>query len=83
MATGQPVITSDVLKEPRWQAWTSLALEYDYRGCWSFPVEASSGTLVGSLAMYWKEPREPCAWELELAATLTQSAAIIISRQAV
>jgi hypothetical protein len=29
------------------------------RGCWSFPVETSTGKLVGSLAMYFRQPREP------------------------
>jgi two-component system CheB/CheR fusion protein len=57
-----------------------MALEHGFRGCWSFPVETVSGALVGSLAMYWKEPREPGARELELAATLRQSAGVIISR---
>lgn len=80
VATGKPVITRDVLDEPRWRSWTWLALEFGYRGCWSFPVETAEGSLVGSLAMYFNAPREPTPIDLELAAAFTQTAAVIISR---
>src|SRR5262245_24500705 len=44
----QPIITRDVTEEPRWKPWLWLANEFDYRACWSFPVETSSG-IVGIL----------------------------------
>jgi two-component sensor histidine kinase len=78
--TGQPVITADVNAEPRWQPWRWLAAKYDYRGCWSFPIETSSGKVVGTLAMYFRAPREPSPRDFELAAVMTRAAAIIISR---
>ncbi|WER48990.1 CheR family methyltransferase [Cupriavidus sp. WKF15] len=80
VATGVPVITPDVLKEPRWQPWTWLALQFNYRGCWSFPVETSAGNLVGSLAMYFERPREPTGLDIELATAFTHTAGIIISQ---
>lgn len=80
VATGEPVITRDVLDEPRWHSWTWLAQQFGYRGCWSFPVETSEGNLVGSLAMYFEEPREPSPLDLELAAAFAQTAGIIIWR---
>ncbi|MBV9655553.1 MAG: GAF domain-containing protein, partial [Acetobacteraceae bacterium] len=80
VAQGKRVVTRDVLEDPRWQPWCWLAREYGYRGCWSFPVETSAGTLVGSFAMYFSEPRDAYPRDLELAATMTQTAAIIISR---
>ncbi|MFP3707984.1 CheR family methyltransferase [Paraburkholderia sp. SIMBA_009] len=80
VATGRPVVTRDVLDEPRWRAWTWLAKRFGYRGCWSFPVETSEGTLVGSLAMYFEEPRMPSELDIELAAAFTHTAGIIIWR---
>ena len=80
VATGKPFITRDVLDEPRWRSWTWLAEKFGYRGCWSFPVETSEGNLVGSLAMYFEEPREPSSTDLELATVFTQTAGIIIRR---
>ncbi len=52
----------------------------DYRACCSFPVETSTGKVVGTFAMYFKEPRECTPRELALAANLTDAASIIISR---
>lgn len=78
--TGQPVITRDVNEEPRWKPWLWLAEQHGYRGCWSFPVETSAGKIVGTLAMYFREPREATLRDHELAASLTHTASIIISR---
>ncbi|WP_202864040.1 sensor histidine kinase [Dyella jiangningensis] len=80
VATGEPVVTPDVLQDSRWSPWTWLAGEFGYRGCWSFPVETSTGRLVGSFAFYFEEPKAPEASDYELAAAMTQAAAIIISR---
>jgi len=78
--TGQPVITPDVTKEARWKPWLGVAEKFDYRACWSFPVETSGGKVVGTFAMYFKEPRDATSRDRELAALLAQAAGIIISR---
>ena len=78
--TGQPVLTRDVDAEALWKPWLWLAQQAGFRGCWSFPVETSTGKTVGSFAVYFTEPREATAQDQEFAAALTQAAAIIISR---
>ncbi|MBV8909820.1 MAG: response regulator, partial [Gammaproteobacteria bacterium] len=80
VASGQPVITADVVEDPLWKDWLWLARDHGYRACWSFPVETGTGKIVGSFAVYFPKPRQPTARDRELAAALTQSAAIIISR---
>jgi GAF domain-containing protein len=71
---------SRVTEEPLWKPWVWLATEFDYRACWSFPVETSSGKIVGTFAMYFKKPRDPTEAELDFAATITRAAAIAMSR---
>jgi GAF domain-containing protein len=78
-ATGQSVITPDVSKEPRWEQWLWLANKFDYRACGSFPVAVSSGKVLGSFAMYYKEPRGATPRDLDLISVLTRTAATIIS----
>src|SRR5262249_26159662 len=75
---GRPIITRDVIEDPRWTPWLWLAKEFDYRACWSFPVGTSAGKILGSFAMYYKEPREATQRDLYLAATLTRAPSLII-----
>ena len=77
--TGQPIITRDVSEDPTWKPWLWLSNQFGYRACWSFPVEASNGKIVGTFALYFKEPREATTQDLNLAATLTRAAAQLIS----
>lgn len=78
--TNQPVLTSDVTTEPLWQPWLWLAERYDFRGCWSFPIELVPGEVIGSFAMYFTSPRVATARDLEWAGVITSAAAIIIAR---
>lgn len=78
--TGQPVVTSDVTKEPLWAPWLWLAEKFDYRGCWSFPIHTTAGKYVGSFALYWRKPREANQRDIEFAALVTQTAGMIIAR---
>ena len=81
MHTGLPVLTSDVVKEPRWVPWLWMAEKADFRGCWSFPIQTATGKFVGTFAVYWREPREATPKDLEFAALVTQAAGVIIARQ--
>jgi PAS domain S-box-containing protein len=78
--TRQPVITVDVRKEPRWQPWLWLAEEHGIRAVWSFPAETAAGRIIGTFAVYFREPRGATPRDHAFAATLTQAAAIIISQ---
>jgi PAS domain S-box-containing protein len=79
--TGKPVITRDVAEEPRWKPWLWLAEEYDFRSVWGFPVQTAVGKIVGTLALYFRDPRDPTPRDHALAAALTHAAGIIIARQ--
>ncbi len=78
--TGQPVLTTDVMTDPRWGPWRGMAERFDYRGCWSFPIHTSAGKFVGTFAVYSRQPREAIRRDLDLASLLTQTASIIISQ---
>jgi len=79
-ATGQPVLTSDVRRDPLWQPWLWMAEKFDYRACWSFPIHTAARRFVGTLAIYSRQPREATQRDLEIASLLTGTASIIISR---
>lgn len=63
------VIVEDILTDPRWESLRDLATQYGLRACWSEPVFSSAGQVVGTFAMYYRQPRAPT--EAELNATET------------
>jgi len=82
VATGKPVLTVDVQEEPRWKAWRWLAERFDVRGCWSFPIHSSARRFVGTLAIYWRQPREATTLDVELASLLIETASAIVAHHA-
>lgn len=78
--TGEPVIVQDIEEDPGWTEWRPIARRYNYRSCWSFPVRAIGGPVLGTFVMYFTKPRAPQVRELELAGLVAHAASIIISR---
>ena len=76
---GKPVITPDVQEEPSWSNRKQLATQFDFRACWSFPIKTRDDKTVGTFAMYFNTPRPATEKEMELAAVITQAAAVIIA----
>jgi PAS domain S-box-containing protein len=63
----QRVIIADVSTDPRWpDEYRTLAVTHGLRASWSQPLMTSEGIVLGTFAMYYAEPREPAAADLEL-----------------
>jgi PAS domain S-box-containing protein len=61
------VVISDVTTDPRWpDDYRALAVSHGLRASWSQPLVTSAGTVLGTFAMYYAEPRVPAAADLEL-----------------
>ena len=78
---GQPVFVSDIEHDPLWADFKALALPHDLRACWSTPILTAGGKVLGTFAMYHKEPREPTVRDLALVDLVTQTAALVIDRE--
>jgi signal transduction histidine kinase len=76
-------VVSKIDTDARWVPFRDLALSHDLRACWSTPIKSSEGRVLGTLALYYREPREPGLWELTLIDVATQLAAIAIEREAI
>ena len=59
MFTRRRVIVGDIATDSLWDGYRDLALPHGLRTCWSEPFFASDGRVLGCLAMYHPEPREP------------------------
>lgn len=64
LATGERVVVGDIEAHPYWTEYRDVALEHGLRSCWSTPVSNSDGDVLGTFAVYYREPREPSDFEL-------------------
>jgi GAF domain-containing protein len=54
---GEPVIVSNIATDPLWSDFRDLALGHGLRACWSTPILSSEGRVLGTFAIYYREPR--------------------------
>lgn len=73
------VIVADILNHPYWQRARRLVSRTPMRACWSEPIIAHDGEVLGSFAIYYDTPREPLGVELDLIASAASLAAIAIA----
>jgi PAS domain S-box-containing protein len=77
----EPVIVSDIATDPLWADFRDLGLSHGLRACWSTPIFSTHGDVLGTFAMYYREPRNPGQPDLELIERATQIAGIAIERK--
>lgn len=77
----EQVLVTDIGSDPLWGPWAGLAKEHALRACWSTPIMSSKGKVLGTFAMYYKEPRDPSRDEQELIEMATHVAGIAIERR--
>jgi len=78
---GRPVFVSDIATDPLWADYKSVALPHGLHACWSTPIITSGPKVLGTFAMYHREPREPTVRDLALVDLVTQTAALVIDRK--
>jgi hypothetical protein len=77
---GAAVYVSDIATDPLWADFKDLALQHGLRACWSIPILSQGGRVLGTFAMYHREPREPTFRDLLLVDLTIQTAALVIDR---
>ncbi len=81
MYRGEPVVVTDMLANPLWEDYRELALASGLRACWSTPIMSGRGKVLGSFAMYYREPRTPTGDEASLTDVATRIAGLAIEHQ--
>jgi PAS domain S-box-containing protein len=75
------VIMSDVASDDRWRnSWRALAQQHGLRSCWSTPIVSQAGKVLGTFALYQREPGIPNPLQLELIEQFTNIASIALER---
>jgi len=77
----EPVTVSDIATDPLWEKARHLAMRHGLQACWSTPILSSEGSVLGTFAMYYTQPRYPHPKERELVKVSTNLAGIAIERR--
>jgi len=77
---GKQVIVNDVQTDPLWEDYRELAATHGLRACWSTPVLDDNGRVVGTFAMYFRDPRCPEREHERLIEVATHVASVAIAK---
>jgi PAS domain S-box-containing protein len=78
---GQAVTVTDIISDPLWAEYRDLALSHGLRACWSAPFFSADGKVLGTFAIYYREPRSPSARDLQVIERATHLATIAVERE--
>ncbi len=78
MVQNRVVVTPDIATDPAWESIREYALDHDLRACWSHPILAADGRVVGALAVYFRKPGSPSMEDLQFSKMATEVASMAI-----
>ena len=80
-ALGAPVLARDIATDPRWRPYKDVPLAAGLRACWSTPIKAKDGRVIGTFAFYFREPRAPNRWHQKIVDACVHLGALAIERE--
>ena len=78
---GKQVIVSDIANDPLWASFRELALTHSLAACWSTPIFSAEGEVIGTFAMYYREPRSPNPSDQDIIGQITHLAGVAIQHK--
>ena len=79
--TGQRVVVEDIATHPYWANYKALAQQAGLGACWSQPILASSGKVLGTFAVYHRQAHVPSAHDLVVIEQSARLASIAIEHK--
>jgi len=77
----EAVVVTDIATDPLWNDYRQLALPAGLKACWSTPILSRTGKVLGTFAVYYREPRAPDPAHLQLVDCATHLAGIAVERE--
>jgi len=78
---GKPVLAEDLDTDPRWRPYKTRPLEVGLKACWSTPIKAKDGRVIGTFAFYFRECRAPSRWHQRIVDACVHLGALAIERK--
>ena len=82
---GHPIYVPDIAEDALWARVPEIrdmALDAGFRACWSVPIMGPDRRILGTFAIYHREPRGPTAAERRLIAEAAQTASELMAERA-
>jgi signal transduction histidine kinase/CheY-like chemotaxis protein len=77
----EPVVVTDIERDPLWDDYRTLARAHGLRACWSTPILGSGRSVLGTFAMYYREVRSPTPEDFHVIERATHLAGVAIERR--
>ena len=78
---GEAVLAADIDNDPRWQPFKAMPLAAGLKACWSTPIKAKDGRVIGTFAFYFRECRAPSRWHQRIVDACVHLGALAIERK--
>ena len=78
--TGQRVVVEDIATHPYWALFKELAAMAGLGACWSQPIIASDGRVLGTFAIYHRQPHTPAKYDIYLIEQCARLASIALEK---
>ena len=82
---GHPIYVPDISEDALWAPWpdiAGMAIDAGFHACWSVPIKDAGRNVLGTFAIYHREPRGPTAAERRLLADAAHAAAAALLTEA-
>lgn len=79
--SGEPVLSRDIANDPNWEGISHFALQHGLAACWSTPIKASDGRVLGTFAFYYREPHDPDSFHRRLVEVIVHLCALALERE--
>ena len=79
--TGERVVVEDIQTHPYWAPYKELAAQAGLQACWSQPIRAAGGQVLGTFAIYHRQPHAPDADDIGLIEQSANLASIAIEKR--
>lgn len=79
--TGTRVIVDDIMTHPYWSLYKEVAAKAGLAACWSEPIRSSTGTILGTFAIYHHTPHKPTESDIYIIEQSANLASIAIEKK--
>jgi diguanylate cyclase (GGDEF)-like protein len=78
MSSGEAVMSVDIAEDPRWAPYREVPLAQGLAACWSNPIKGRDARMLGSFALYYREPRPAAPFHRRLVEACVHLCALAI-----